>query len=50
MSEPVLLCFFLFFNEETSLCFPTGAVEATGQLRGHHLHDESDPEPQHVSE
>lgn len=29
---------------------PTGAVQAAGQLRGHHLHDEADAEAEHVSE
>lgn len=26
----------------------TRAVQAASQLRGHHLHDEADPQPQHV--
>lgn len=34
----------------SQLCVPTGAVEAASQLGGHHLHDESDPEPEHVPE
>lgn len=29
-------------------CFPTGAVQAASKLCGHHLHDQSYPEPQHV--
>lgn len=34
----------------STVCVPTGAVEAASQLSGHHLHDESDPEPEHVPE
>ena len=30
--------------------FPTRAVQAASQLGGHHLHDESNPEPEHVPE
>ncbi len=30
------------------LGFPTRAVQAASQLSGHHLHDESYPEPEHV--
>lgn len=32
----------------SALCSPTGAVQAASQLSGHHLHDESYPEAQHV--
>lgn len=28
--------------------FPTGAVQAASELGGHHLHDQSYPEPQHI--
>lgn len=33
----------------SALYLLTGAVQAARQLGGHHLHDEADPEPQHVA-